>query len=122
MIALSKADKLIFVTALSLLVVLYLVFWTADSAAQQVEILVDGEKRYVYDLRDEKTINIEGRLGTSVIRIENGKVRFLNSSCSSKLCIRSGWHEHAGSLLACLPNGVSVHLQGGSKMYDAINF
>ena len=101
---------------------LYYVFWVGGGEAKHVEIFVNGEKRYVYNLSENHKIAVQGKIGESLIEIAEGRIRFLHSPCNTQFCVRSGWHEHSGSFAACLPNGVSIQLTGVGKMYDAINF
>ena len=122
MIKLTFADSIIIIVSGFFVISLYYFFWIAGGEAQEVEIFINGEKRYVYNLAEDREVQVEGRLGSSLLKITDGKVRFLQSSCSTQYCVRSGWHEHAGGFAACLPNGVSVHLTGVDKLYDAINF
>jgi len=49
-------------------------------------------------------------------------VRFVQSPCTGKFCIHSGWLRHSGEVMACLPNGVFVELVGGERRFDSINF
>jgi len=120
--SLTFADKVVIFFCTLFVLSLYYFFWVGSSEASQLEIYVNGEKRYIYNLSENNTISVEGKLGESVLEVAEGKVRFIQSPCNTQFCIRSGWHEHAGGLAACLPNGVSVHLTGAGKIYDAINF
>jgi len=122
MIETTRADKLILLGSIFFVSFLYYFFWVESSEANQVEIFVNGEKRYVYNLAENNTVHVDGKIGESLIEISDNKVRFTHSPCSSQFCVRSGWHEHSGGFAACLPNGVSLHLTGAGKMYDAINF
>ena len=118
----TKLDKLILAAAIAMLLILYYVFWVGSGTAQQVVVMVAGEKRYVYDLNENRIFDVQGKLGISKLEILNGRVRFLESPCTTKFCIRSGWLTSAGGFTACLPNGVSVQLVGSKPRFDAINF
>ena len=119
---LNKIDKLVFLFCFLLVVTLYWVLWKADEGAREVEVLVDGEKTHILDLFESKRLSIKGSRGESVIEIKDGQARFLSSPCNTSFCVRSGWQSHSGDFVACLPNSVSLHLVGGKKIYDAINF
>lgn len=52
-----------------------------------------------------------------VLQVKDGKIRFYESTCRDKICIRSGFLSRPGESAACLPNEVAVKLVavGGSK-------
>lgn len=119
---LTWADKIVLILCVLLTASLYWGLWRADDEAREVEIIVDGEKNYILDLFENKRLSVKGKLGESVIEIKDGQARFISSPCNTSFCVRSGWQNHGGDFVACLPNSVSLHLVGGSKLYDAINF
>ena len=121
-ITLSRADKLVIIFSLALVISLYWLLWRGSSEAQEVEIIVNGEKQYILDLHTNTQIQVDGKHGSSMIEIKDGQARFVSSPCSTSFCVRSGWQHQSGDFVACLPNGVSLHLAGGAKVYDAINF
>ena len=119
---LTSLDKIILLLCFFLVVSLYWVLWRVDEEAHEVEIIVGGEKTYILDLHEDKRLSVKGKQGESIIEIKNGQARFISSSCNTSFCVRSGWQSHSGDFIACLPNSVSIHLAGGKKVYDAINF
>lgn len=101
---------------------LYLQFWQAPEAARWVEVRSGREDMARYSLWETREIRVSGRRGDSVLRIENGRIRFLDSPCRNRVCVHSGWHSHSGESAACVPNGVSIQLSGGGEPIDAIAF
>jgi len=120
--AITRLDKIVIALSSLLVVSLYWGLWRADEEASEVEIFVDGKKSYILDLFENKLVTVQGARGESMIEIKDGQARFVNSPCSTSFCVRSGWQNHGGDFVACLPNSVSLHLVGGQKIYDAINF
>lgn len=119
---LTGADTFLLVAATGLVGWSYLALWGADSAALEVEIWSRGERVETLMLAEDRHLEVAGALGISHIEIKAAQVRFLDSPCSNKLCVLSGWHRHAGESTACLPNQVSVRILGRDRRYDAINF
>ncbi|MDX1454342.1 MAG: NusG domain II-containing protein [Gammaproteobacteria bacterium] len=70
----------------------------------------------------ETRLDIEGPLGTTSIEVDGGRARIVSSPCRQKLCIKRGWLTSAGATVACLPNRVSVSLQGADADIDALAF
>lgn len=82
---------------------------------------VEGGTREIALSRDA-TIEVAGRRGTSRIRVEEGRARFVASACTRDVCIRQGWLSDAGAVAACAPNGVTLRLAGTSRRFDTVNF
>ena len=113
---------MVLLSALLLLAILYATTWSSHQDSHFATLYVEGKKRYILDLREEKTLAVEGRKGLSKLEIKGGKVRFIASPCRTHFCIRSGWLNPNIGVIACLPNGVSLHLSNQNKTFDAINF
>lgn len=119
---LTAADAILLLIAAGLIGWSYVALWTPESAALEVEIWSRGERVQTVSLAENRRIEVAGALGISLIEIKDAQVRFVDSPCNNKLCVRSGWHQHAGETTACLPNQVSVRILGRDQRYDAINF
>ncbi len=72
-----------------------------------------------FDLRSDRIVEVEGNVGTTVISIENGSVRFVSSCCPHGLCVKKGCVSRVGDWIACLPNGVLATVKGDAT-YDGI--
>lgn len=66
---------------------------------------------YLYQLNQDRTVEIQGLIGITVMQIEDSKVRFLESPCNGKDCLH-GEIVSNGEQIACLPNGVMATLSG----------
>ncbi len=117
----TRADYLALLFAALLLPYLYVTQWTGNEAGTAISIMNGSETTQV-SLAHDHTLKIDGPLGTSVIKIEDGMVRFMASPCLGKQCIHSGWLKHAGEFAACLPNRISVAVLGDTPRFDSINF
>jgi len=87
-----------------------------------IEITVGDQPAVVYPIKDQRQITVAGDLGDSVVEIRDGRVRMISSSCNGKICILSGWHQHSGDNIVCLPNKVGVSLISNQERFDGINF
>lgn len=92
------------------------------AAAMAVQIVSPGNGEQIVPLHPGRKLEVEGRLGTSVIEILDGAVRFVSSPCSAQLCVLSGWHVHSGDGMACLPNRVAITLVAKQDDFDGMNF
>ena len=78
----------------------YAVVETEHDSGLSLPLSEDGEWR------------IQGPLGETVVEIKDGCVRVERSPCPHKLCIRMGCRNRYGDIIACIPNGVIVRVQG----------
>ena len=118
----TVADKIVIALALLLLPFLYIEFWGNSSQGEVVQIRIANSKDITLPLDQDKQLEIEGALGTSLIEIKDRQVRFVDSPCQGKQCITTGWLNKDGQLAACLPNGVTVQIIGRDQRFDAVNF
>lgn len=117
----TRADYCAVLFAALLLPYLYISQWTGNEAGVSATIMNGGTNIQV-SLAHDHTVEVDGALGTSIIKIEGGRIRFAASPCLGKQCIHSGWLQHAGEFAACLPNRISVAVLGETPRFDSINF
>lgn len=115
----TAADRVAVVLAALLVAGLYARFWQAPAPARLVEIRDAAGQVQRLPLSVDRELQVMGREGYSTIRIRGGRVRFVDSPCRNRICVHSGWHEHAGDAAACAPNGVSLRLVGDGGV-DAV--
>ncbi len=118
------ADKLALAASLLILMAVYAVCWSGSGPADEVMITAAGRTQ-TFPLSRDRRITVQGRLGKSIIEIRHGRVRFIASPCSGKVCIHAGWLSRAGATAACVPNGLIISVAGNDTAevrYDAINF
>jgi hypothetical protein len=91
----------------------------APPAGVSVEIRnMEGETMN-FGLSDDRTVRMDGPLGTTVISIRNRRVSFQSSPCPHNLCVDHEPISRTGDWIACLPNGVVARI-GGEARYDCI--
>ena len=121
-IALSRGDRLILATAIAVVIGLYAVYWQQARYGNQASVFIHGKFWSSFDLYQDQSIEVLGKLGASLLQIEDGKIRFVSSPCPNKICIHHGWAHRGGEFLACVPNEVSVRILGPDSRFDTINF
>lgn len=87
-----------------------------------VEIYNEGGLYQRLDLRQAASVKVRGPLGDSIISVNNGQVRFLDSPCPDKLCVHMGAISKTGGTLICAPNRVSVRVVGQADGPDAVSY
>jgi hypothetical protein len=118
----TKGDVVVVVFALAMLTGVFATFWNSDGHGAEVIVLVEGKRWARLNLFQNQDLHSPGVLGTSHIRVHDGQVRFIDSPCRNKLCIRTGWVSQGGENATCLPNRVSLQILGSDPRFDSINF
>jgi len=122
----TRADILLLLLVVTLLPFVYRYYWQDTLAGEKALIYVRDKPVKEISLHKNRQISIDGALGKSTLQIENGKIRFIDSPCTTKMCIQKGWHNHSGDFNACLPNGISFEIISTAKndkpQFDSINF
>jgi hypothetical protein len=117
-----RGDLLVLALALTVVIGLFDRFWGDNRMGEQARILVGDRQLALVSLSGHRQIEVDGTLGTSVLEVEEGRIRFVDSPCQGKVCVHSGWITRGGEIVACLPNRVSVAVLGGEQRFDAVNF
>ncbi len=99
----------------------YAAFWGDRTAGTEAVVFVDKAQVATLDLALAGDHEVRGRIGISRLRVEAGRVRFVDSPCPGRICVHSGWLARTGEVAACLPNGVVVEVSGGEREFDAVN-
>src|ERR1017187_9876000 len=91
-------------------------------AADKAVIRSGGKIFREVPLSRDQIIEVPGPLGFSQIAIHNRQARIAADPSPRQYCVRQGWLKQAGEVSICLPNQVSVELNGGNKHYDSLNY
>jgi len=94
-------------------------FFIPTKKGRNIKIFVDGRQFCVYPLNMDTTITIQGYRGPATFQIQKGKVRMLNSTCPLKLCVKRGRISKAGESIICLPNRITIFVEGKAN-WDVI--
>ncbi len=114
-------DQLVIIASFALVIVLFQQFWSFEHASK-LKIRQGSKIVGTYDLDQTRELHIHGELGDSHIIINQGKVRFKQSSCNNQYCVHQGWLSLAGQVAICLPNQISLQLVGAKSTYDSLNY
>ena len=122
MIKMKPGDWLILFLSLLLVPLSWSMVQRGSGMTTAVEITIGNQPAVVYPIKGQRQITVAGDIGDSVVEIRDGRVRMISSPCNGKICILSGWHQHSGDNIVCLPNKVGVSLISNQDRFDGINF
>lgn len=112
--------------AASIITLAFLIAGGRGDSALESSALVRGDGfEFVVQLDRDTTIFIEGRIGTLVLELENGRIRIAESPCMGQDCVRRGWISTPGDASICIPSVVLVRIdqiEDSSDRIDATTF
>jgi hypothetical protein len=118
---LKWGDGLVLLAGIGIVLILFKTLWLTESASK-VQIRAGNEIFTTQSLNQQRTLDIPGPLGTTVVIIDHGRARVASDPGPRQYCVKQGWLKQAGEVAMCLPNQVSVELLGNSKPYDTLNY
>lgn len=109
-----------------LLLVCAALFRQAALAPPGRTLIVEKSGRVIFTapLDQPRTAVLKGPLGETLVRIEDGHACVVSSPCRNQVCIGMGRITRSGQMLACVPNGILVRIEGESEekaAYDLLS-
>lgn len=117
-----RADFLIIVAILVVCLVVIVIQWLGKTPLQiaKADVYKDGEIVMNIDLNKPAEIPF----GNVKFLVKDNKIKFLESDCPDKLCVNTGFIEHANDIAVCLPNKIYIKIEdnkiGVDSDYDLI--
>lgn len=118
---LTKGDKILICVVLVLSIFSLFMVRNISGKGKYVVISSGGQVVKTYVLGSDlegRTVKVQGTLGHTIIQFGKNKVRVISSPCQGKDCIKMGWIDNAGEMVVCLPNEISVRIQGDDSTPD----
>jgi hypothetical protein len=78
-------------------------------------VSVNGEQKYRKSLAVDEVFTLSGPIGEAKVEISQGAVRILEADCPQKLCVLQGKIQNVGEIIVCVPNKVSIWIEGRRK-------
>lgn len=110
----ALADVCLIGFLLLLAAVLYFAFSAGSDAGAWAVVRVNGEEVARYSLDENGTYPLNG--GTNILEIADGEVWLTDADCPDKLCVRQGHIKYSGQCITCLPNKLTVTLEGAEDI------
>lgn len=106
-----KIDVILIAALLIISGVLYVVINNTGTVGGEAVVRVKGEVVASYKLSDDGTYPLNG--GTNILVIEDGCAYICEADCPDKYCMEQGKIQYTGQCLTCLPNKLTVTIEGG---------
>lgn len=117
----KAGDWLTVLAGMLLVSYLFLALWGGSKGTSLI-IRSGGKIVAEADLTRNRNFEISGPLGTTLVTVENHRVRVARDPSPRQYCVKQGWLSRAGEAALCLPNQVSVELTGAARAYDSLSY
>jgi hypothetical protein len=101
------------------------VFFGQRPKGRQVIVEQGGRVVFTAPLRTDRTVALSGPHGETVVAIHHGRACIVAASCPNKVCMGMGEVSRQGELIACVPNGLLLRVEGDSgddvRDYDLLS-
>ena len=109
----KKSDIILFLSAISLGIIMIIATKFTASGGDTVIITKNGEIYSEHPLSQDAEINIDN---TNTVKIENGYVYMKTALCPDHLCIHQGKIYDSSKKIICLPNRITVEVTKKSEI------
>ena len=109
----KRADLILVVALLLLAGVLYLSMNANRQEGGVVVVRVNGVETERHSLAVDGTFPLNG--GTNILVIRDGQAWLSEADCPDLLCVKQGKIHYTGQVITCLPNRLTVTVEGGES-------
>ena len=107
------ADLCVILTLLLLAGILALALRLGREAGGQAVVRVDGQVTERHPLAVDGVFPLNG--GSNTLVIQNGEAWLSEANCPDLLCVKMGKIRYTGQTVTCLPNRLTVTVEGGES-------
>lgn len=113
------ADLCFIALALVLAAVLFMLFAAGGDSGAWAVVCVNGEETARYSLEENGEYPLNG--GTNILVIQDGEAWLVDANCPDKLCVKQGRIKYTGQCITCLPNRLTVTLEGAEQGIELVS-
>ena len=109
----KRADLILVVALLLLAGALYLTLNANRQEGGVAVVRVNGVETERHSLAVDGTFPLNG--GTNILVIRDGQAWLSEADCPDLLCVKQGKIHYTGQVITCLPNRLTVTVEGGES-------
>lgn len=106
-----RADLILIAALLLIALALYLALNAGRKEGGTAVVRVDGVETERHSLLQNGVFPLNG--GTNILVIEDGQAWLSEANCPDLICVRQGKIHYTGQVITCLPNRLTVTIEGG---------
>lgn len=108
-----RADLIVIAALLLLSGILFLALRLGRREGGVAVVRVDGVETERHQLSVDGVFPLNG--GSNILVIEDGQAWLSEANCPDLLCVRQGKVHYTGEVITCLPNRLTVTVEGGDS-------
>ena len=108
-----RVDLILIAALLLLSGILYLVLRAGRQEGGVAVVRVNGVETERHSLSVNGTFPLNG--GSNILVIRDGQAWLSEANCPDLLCVKQGRIHYTGQVITCLPNRVTVTVEGGES-------
>lgn len=92
-----------------------------SAGAAEAAVFQDGKllQRLKLD-KDQEVALFNGRM---LLELRDGRIRVKESDCPRRICLHTGWIQHPGETIVCVPNKMVIEINAsGAPRVDAVAY
>lgn len=108
----KRGDIIIIAALLIISLVLFALSFASSEDAACAVIMVNGERVAELPLDKDTTYTISADGHINIIEVCDGRVRMAQADCHDGICMAQSWISSGGEVIVCLPNRVTITIEG----------
>ena len=113
-----RMDILLTALLLAATGVLYLAFGRTVETGTSAVVRIEGTVVARYSLLEDGVYPLNG--GTNILEIRDGVAWMREADCPDHICMQQGKINKTGQVITCLPNLLTVTIEGGEQLVDGV--
>lgn len=113
-----RMDLLLIALLLLITGLFYLAFGRTKETGSYAVVRVEGAVVERHSLDEDGVYPLNG--GTNVLAIEDGYAWMQEADCPDHVCMLMGKINKTGQVITCLPNLLTVTIEGGEQLVDGL--
>jgi len=125
---LKKGDVILIGAVLLIIAAAFLftnIFHNNDNTVNKIAEIIQNKKVFksidLNKMTKTEDITITGKY-LNIIRVEQGRIRFLEANCPDQVCVKTGWLVNNGDIAVCLPNHTIIKVTGKAENVDIVSY
>lgn len=110
----TRSDRLLILALAALTLLTWPLAASAGAPAERVTISGPAGVSSV-PLKQDATLVVQGQRGTVKVVVKDEAVRVESADCPDHVCVKTGSISATGGVIACVPNGVVISIEGGES-------
>jgi len=117
----KRKDIFLFIVIIIVIAILFIVNNIINKEEIDVaEIYINNKLYKSISINSNEDVVINNDNNYNYIKVHNGGVEMIESSCSDKICVQSGHIKKSSDRIVCMPNKVVIKVKGTDTIKEDV--